>query len=176
MHLVIGAGEFLGDSVSRVLAADVPVIELRADADDATLRDAMSAAQVVVNCSLGWSPGRRLRFRKTAPALLQRIVDAARGTRVRRIVQVSTADVYGSGHAGRATETTRPRPVHAFERLKLNEERWLLRSASDLDVVVIRPSRVFGEGEDWILPRLMGSLAATGRVWLPAGGRARQSP
>ncbi len=28
MHLVIGAGEFLGDLVSRTLATEVPLIEL----------------------------------------------------------------------------------------------------------------------------------------------------
>ena len=174
MHLVIGAGEFLGDHVSRTLAADVPVIELRADADDETLADAISAVEVVLNCAQTWHPARRLRFRKSPPPLLERIVTAARRTGVRRIVHVSTADVYGPGQPGQVTERTRPQPVHAFERLKLFEEEWLLQSAEDLEVVVLRPARIFGAGEDWILPRLIGSLAK-GRLWLPAGGRARQT-
>jgi nucleoside-diphosphate-sugar epimerase len=174
VYLVIGAGEFLGDQVSRALAADVPIIELNADADDETMADAISAVEVVLNCSQAWSPARRLQFRKSPPPLVQRIVAAARRARVRRIVHVSTADVYGPGQPGQANENSQLRPVHAFERLKLWEEQWLLESAADLEVVVLRPARIFGAGEDWILPRLMGSLAK-GRVWLPAGGRARQT-
>jgi nucleoside-diphosphate-sugar epimerase len=174
LQLVIGAGEFLGDQVSRALAAEVPVIELNADADDETLSDAVSAVDVVINCAQSWSPARRLRFRKSPPPLLERIVMAARRTGVRRIVHVSTADVYGSAQPGQANERTPVKPVHVFERLKLREEQWLLQAAGDLEVVIVRPARIFGAGEDWILPRLMGSIAK-GRVWLPAGGRAKQT-
>jgi nucleoside-diphosphate-sugar epimerase len=174
LQLVIGAGEFLGDQVSRALAAEVPVIEANADADDETLADAIGAAEVVINCAQTWSPARRLRFRKSPPPLLQRIVAAARRASVRRIVHVSTADVYGPAQPGLVNEKSRVHPVHAFERLKLHEEKWLMESAGDVEVVVVRPARIFGTGEDWILPRLMGSLAK-GRVWLPAGGRAKQT-
>ena len=174
MHLVIGAGEFLGGHVSRALAPDVPVIELNADADDETLADAIGAVEVVVNCAQSWSPGHRLKYRKTPPRLVERILAAARHARVRRIVHVSTADVYGSGHAGRITEKARLRPAHAYERLRLFEEQWLLDAAQDLEVIVLRPARIFGSGEDWILPRLMAAMAA-GRVWMPGGGRAMQT-
>ncbi len=150
------------------------MIELNADADDETLADAIGAAEVVINCAQTFSPARRLRFRKSAPPLLQRIVAAARRASVRRIVQVSTADVYGPAQPGLVNEKSRVHPVHAFERLKLYEEQWLIESAGDLEVVVVRPARIFGTGEDWILPRLMSSLAR-GRVWLPAGGRAKQT-
>jgi nucleoside-diphosphate-sugar epimerase len=174
VHLVIGAGEFLGDHVSRALAAEVPVIELNADADEETLADAISAVDVVINCAQSWSPARRLRFRKSPPPFLQQVVAATRRARVRRIVHVSTADVYGPGQVAPTNEKSRVRPVHAYERLKLNEEQWLLQAAEDLEVVIVRPARIFGSREDWILPRLMGSLAQ-GRVWLPGGGRAKQT-
>ncbi len=175
MQLVIGAGEFLGDQVSRALAAEVPVIELNADADDETLSDAIGAVEVVINCAQTWSPARRLRFRKgNSSPLLERIVAASRRAKIRRIVHVSTADVYGSGQPGQANEKSPLKPVHVFERLKLQEEQWLMHAAADLEVVIVRPARIFGAGEDWILPRLMGAVAE-GRVWLPGGGRARQT-
>ena len=174
MHLVIGAGEFLGDQVSRALAGEVPVIELNADADDETLADAVGAVEVVLNCAQSWSPARRLRYRKSPPPLLQKIVQAARRAKVRRIVHVSTADVYGPDQTGSVNEKSPLKPVHAYERLKLFEEQWLMESAADLEVVIVRPARIFGEKEDWILPRLMGSLVK-GRVWLPGGGRAKQT-
>ena len=158
MQLVIGAGEFLGDVVSHTLATEVPLIELGADSDEETLRDAMSGVEIVHICANLWSPARRLRFRKEPPPVLVRVVDAARHAGVRRLVLVSTADVYGPDHNTRINEKSSLKPVHAFEKLKLFEERWLLREASDLEVVVLRPARVF-----------------RGRVWLPLGGRAEQT-
>jgi nucleoside-diphosphate-sugar epimerase len=175
LHLVIGAGEFLGDNVSRALAVEVPVIALHADSDDATLADAISGVEVIINCAQTWSPARRLRYRRTAPSLLRRVLDAARRAGVRRIVHISTADVYGPDHFARINERTRLKPVHAYERLKLNEERWLVNAAGDdVEVVVVRPARLFGVGEDWMMPRLMGSVVR-GRVWLPGGGHATQT-
>ena len=152
----------------------MPVIELNADADDETLADAIGAVEVVLNCTQSWSPARRLRFRKSPPPLLQKIVAAARRAKVRRIVHVSSADVFGPDQKGAVNEKSLLKPVHAYERLKLYEEQWLLEAAKDLEVVIVRPARIFGEKEDWILPRLMGALVQ-GRVWLPGGGRAKQT-
>ncbi len=171
---MIGAGEFLGTHVTRALAADVPVIELNADADQETLDDAISGVEFVVFCAQTVSPARRLRYRKQHPAALQRVVDAARKARVRRIVHVSTADVYGPDHFARMTEKSPLKPAHAYERIKLFEEEWLLAAAGGIEVVILRPGRIFGEGEDWILPRLMAA-AVRGRVWLPNGGKATQT-
>jgi nucleoside-diphosphate-sugar epimerase len=174
LHLVIGAGEFLGDHVSHALAGEVPVIAVNSDADDEALADAISTVEVVHVCAETWSPSRRLHYRKKAPSLLKRVVDAARHAGVRRIVHLSTADVFGPDHFARITEKSKVRPAHAYERLKLFEEQWLLKTAQDLEVVIVRPARVFGAGEDWILPRLMRPLAR-GRLWLPGGGRSLQS-
>jgi nucleoside-diphosphate-sugar epimerase len=174
LHLVIGAGEFVGSHVTRALAADVPVIELNADADDETMADAIAGVEVVVFCAVTASPARKLRYRRQPPAALVRVLEAARRARVRRIVHVSTADVYGSGHFARVNEKTPLKPSHAYERIKLYEEEWLLDAADGVEVVIVRPARIFGDGEDWILPRLMADVVR-GRIWLPAGGRAKQT-
>src|SRR5581483_8122357 len=99
MHLVIGAGEFLGDAVSQALAPEVPLIELRADSDVETLTDAMQGVDVVHVCA----------------------------------------------------------------------EAWLKSEANDMEVVVVRPARVFGPGEDFVTPHLIGGLG-THRLWLPGAG------
>ncbi|HSS62630.1 MAG TPA: NAD-dependent epimerase/dehydratase family protein [Candidatus Limnocylindrales bacterium] len=174
MHLVIGAGEFLGRHVSRALADDVPVIELNADADDETLADAIAGIEVVVFCAETAAPGRRLRYRRSAPAQLRRVLEASIRARVRRLVHVSTADVFGPDHFARITEKARVKPAHAYEKLKLHEEEWLLENASEVEVVIVRPARIFGSGESWIMPRLMSAMLR-GRVWLPGGGRAKQT-
>jgi len=174
LHLVIGAGEFLGSHVTRALADDVPVIELNADADDETLADAIAGVEVVVFCAETVSPARRQRYRRQPAAALQRVVEAARRARARRLIHVSSADVYGSSHTKRVDPRTELKPAHAFERTKLFEEEWVLANAGDVEVVVLRPARVFGEGEPWILPRLLAT-AVHGRLWLPGGGRAMQT-
>jgi nucleoside-diphosphate-sugar epimerase len=174
LHLVIGAGEFLGRHVSQAMASEVPVIELNADADDETLSDAITGVEVVVFCAQTASPAHRLRYRSGAPHVLARLVEAARHARVRRLVHVSTADVFGPGHNARVNEKSVVKPAHAFERLKLAEEEWVLENAPDLEPIILRPARIFGEGEDWILPRLMAAMVR-GKVWLPAGGRAKQT-
>jgi nucleoside-diphosphate-sugar epimerase len=174
LHLVIGAGEFLGDQVSRALASEVALIELAADSDQETLADAMRGVEIVHVCAQAWSPARRLRYRRRPPPLLARVVEAARSAGVRRIVHVSTADVYGPDHFKRINEKAALRPAHAYERLKLMEERWLLDNVDDVEVVVLRPARVFGQNEDWMIPRLMLGLRR-GRLWLPGGGRAAQT-
>ncbi len=171
---MIGAGEFLGSHVSRALGAEVPVIELNSDADDETLADAISGVEVVHYCAETWSPARRLRLQRNPPRLLERVVAAAERARVRRIVHVSTVDVYGPDHFKRITEQTRARPAHAYEKLRLFEEEWLLGAVDRVEVVILRPARVFGAGEDWILPRLMAATVR-GRVRLPGGGRAQQT-
>ena len=174
MHLVIGAGEFLGDHVSRTLAAEVPVIELGADSDEETLGDAMRGVEIVHVCAQSWSPARRLRYRRRPPPLLPRVVKAARAAGVRRIVHVSTADVYGPDHFKRINEKAELKPAHAYEKLKLMEELWLLDNVDDIEVVVLRPARIFGTGEDWLIPRLMHGIGR-GRLWLPGGGRSAQT-
>jgi len=171
---VIGADEFLGRHVSRALSGEVPLIELGSDADDETLADAMRSVEVVHHVARGWSPARRLRVRKGPGDLLRRVVGAARTAGVRRIVYVSSIDVYGPESTTPQTEKAPLKPDHAFGRLKLNEENWLLDETLDLEVVVVRPARVFGEGEDWILPRLLREVAR-GRVWMPGGGHEVQT-
>jgi nucleoside-diphosphate-sugar epimerase len=174
LHLVIGAGEFLGRHVSRTMAADVPVIELNADADEETLADAITGVEVVVFAAQTAAPGRRVRYRRTAPPALERALAAAQHAGVRRLVHVSTADVFGPNHPTRVTEKSKVKPAHPFERLKLFEEEWLLANAGEVEVVIVRPARVFGAGDDWIMPRLIGS-AVQGKVWLPGGGREKQT-
>src|SRR5260370_35106051 len=118
MHFVVGAGTCLGDLVSRTLGTEVPVIELSADSDEETLRDAMRGVEIVHICANAWSPARRLRFRKEPPPVLVRVVDAARHTGVRRLVLVSTPDVYGPHHNTRSNEKIDLKDVNTYAKPK----------------------------------------------------------
>jgi nucleoside-diphosphate-sugar epimerase len=174
LHLVVGAGEFLGSHVSIALAGEVPIIELSADIDDETLADAMTSVDVVHLAAQTWSPARRLRYGREPAHLLKRVLSAAQRSGVRRMVHLSSADVYGPDHFTRISEKSKLKPVHVYERLKLQEERWLFANAGDVEIVVVRPARVFGRYEDFLFPYFVKQFGG-GRAWIPNGGRAVQT-
>jgi nucleoside-diphosphate-sugar epimerase len=77
-----------------------------------------------------------------------------------RLVQVSTVGVAGIGPRGRCDETAPCRPVNGYQRRKLAVERTLRQEIPPtLDLVVLRPTVVFGEGGR-NLEVLAASLAA----------------
>jgi len=70
---------------------------------------------------------------------------------VRRFLHFSSVGVIGaSGKAGRADETTPPRPRNAYEKSKYAGERIALgyHREQGMCVSAIRPSIIFGEGKD----------------------------
>ena len=123
------------------------------------LERAVEGAATVVNCAVTWDEALKLRVRREPHPLLPRLVDACRRAGVRRLVHLSTTLVYGPDHpAGvRLTEASEPRPVHAFEKLKLREEEWLRANRGDVDVVVVRAATGYG-AYDRVLARMLGEL------------------
>jgi nucleoside-diphosphate-sugar epimerase len=97
-----------------------------------------------------------------AAAIARRLAAACARAGASRLVHVSTAGVAGIGPRGLADETAPCRPVDAYQARKLEVERMLRRETpSGLDLVVLRPTAVFGEGG-----RSLETLAAS-----LAGGR-----
>lgn len=164
--VVVGSETFAGRHALGALegAAGVP--------SDGDLEAAVADAEVVLLCAPTWDPARRLRYTREPHPLCARVLGACRQARVRRLVHLSTTLVYGPDHSGpeRLTEGTEPRPVHAYERLKLREEEWLRSSAGDVEVVVVRAALGFGAGEH-LLARMLADLEA-GHLRLVSGGRA----
>ncbi|MBI5586249.1 MAG: NAD(P)-dependent oxidoreductase [Deltaproteobacteria bacterium] len=79
------------------------------------------------------------------------LLHAARAAGVRRFLYLSSVGVTGaSGAAGRVNETTPARPRNAYEASKYAGEEAVLRSqeAGGLQVSIVRPAIVFGEGRD----------------------------
>lgn len=78
----------------------------------------------------------------------ERLVRAAADEGVRRFVHCSTVGVYGSLASLPADEETPPAPDIAYEASKLDGERAVREAApgTGVDVVVIRPSWVYGPG------------------------------
>jgi nucleoside-diphosphate-sugar epimerase len=179
--IVLGASGYIGGRVVSALSASriwspIPVSRryagpgsIAADATDAAaMRSLLSGAggasgTRVVNCVAG-----NLRSMLQATETL---CDAARSVPPQRIVHLSSMAVYGSA-TGTVTEAQAPvAPVSAYGQAKLDCEARLRRHVDGGgDVVVLRPSCVFGPGSpQWSIriarllrSRRLGDLGVAG--------------
>ncbi|MGW3986070.1 NAD-dependent epimerase/dehydratase family protein [Streptomyces sp. NPDC004830] len=95
------------------------------------------------------------------------IVREARRAGVERIVQLSTAAVYGPGpHRGIPVDGVVPAPVSAASRTRLAAESIALEAGA----VVLRPGLVLGAGDRWVVPAIGELLRRVPARW--DGGRA----
>jgi nucleoside-diphosphate-sugar epimerase len=98
------------------------------------------------------------------------LVAAARAAGVQRVVQLSTAAVYGAGpHHGIPVGGVEPAPVSPASRTRLAGERPVLEAGG----TVLRPGLVLGPGDRWVVPVLAELLARVPGRW--DGGGARLS-
>ncbi len=167
--VVVGADEYAGRHALAAIEGTLGVTAM----DD--LEAAVMDADAVVNCAVTWDGMHRLRVNGDPHPLLPRLVEACRRGRVRRLVHLSSALVFGPDHHAPLpiSEATPPRPVHAFEKLKLREEEWLRAHRSDLELVIVRPAVGFG-AYDRMLVRMLGDLER-GSLKLVNAGRARRT-
>ncbi|MFF3942273.1 NAD-dependent epimerase/dehydratase family protein [Streptomyces phaeofaciens] len=87
-----------------------------------------------------------------------------------RVVQLSTAAVYGAGpHRGVAVDEIAAEPVSAVSRTRLAGEAYARRAGA----VVLRPGMVLGAGDRWVVPGLRELVERVPAEW--DGGRALQT-
>jgi len=78
---------------------------------------------------------------------IRNLADRCVGNGTRRLIHVSTATVVGRTRDRVITEQTRCRPGNAYERTKLLLEEILLSEYSErLEIVIVRPTAIIGEG------------------------------
>lgn len=98
------------------------------------------------------------------------LVDEAVRARVRSIVYLSTAAVYGAGsHRDLAEDAVAPAPVSAVSASRLAAERTVLAAGG----VALRPMFVYGTGDRWFVPAVAAAVRAV--PFLVNGGWARLS-
>jgi nucleoside-diphosphate-sugar epimerase len=146
--------------VARRAAPDLPpgcrFRSLDVETDPAAVAELVPAGAAVVNLvDLGRGAAGGPRHVEIARELLAACARAGAG----RLVHVSTVAVAGLGPRGLADETAPCRPADAYQRRKLEVEETLRREApAELDLVVLRPTAVFGDGGRSLVA-LAGSLA-----------------
>jgi dihydroflavonol-4-reductase len=115
-------------------------------------------------------------FEAVNVSALERLVELCSASAVRRLIQVSSVGVYGHVQSPPATETAPLNPQNDYEKTKKAGEEAARRAAArtGMDVVVIRPSWVYGTGCPRTL-KLIRSLRK-GRFFFIGPGRNLRHP
>ena len=154
-----------GDSVLALVrdpraAAHIagPGVELVGDdlSDVARLTGLLAGADVLIHAAgsyrIGISASERPAMWDTNVGATTRILDAARAAGTRRIVYVSTANVFGDTHGRVVDETYRRDPADGFlswydETKYRAHEVAEARIAAGSPIVIVLPSQVYGPGD-----------------------------
>ena len=165
--LVTGAGGFIGRHFVRYLAArgwhvraadihpasdSVPEVDYRTldICDAAALRGALDGVDYVFNLASVHLDVHATyeKFEAVNVRALEQLVELCSEAHVRRLIQVSSVGVYGHVVLPPAREDAPLNPENTYERTKMAGEEAARRAAerTGLDVVVIRPSWVYGTG------------------------------
>ncbi|MCX4610338.1 NAD(P)-dependent oxidoreductase [Streptomyces mirabilis] len=159
-------GRPAGQDGARVVRADLT--------DPASLRGVCDGVDVLIHCASqiggGVEANEAVNARGTAA-----LVEEARRAGVARIVQLSTASVYGRGtFRGDRPEELRRNPGSPTSRTRAAAEDTVLAAGG----VVLRPHLVYGEGDRWVVPgltRMLRVLPGTVEGW-PARSSAIAVP
>ncbi|WP_178106867.1 NAD-dependent epimerase/dehydratase family protein [Pseudomonas mangiferae] len=169
--LLCGASGFIGGAVLRALwRHDVqPRLLLRRLPDDAggaafavrgdltdadSLRGCCEGIDTLIHCASAVAADDA-----TCQAVnvegTQRLLDEAQRAGVSRVIYLSTAAVYGDGvHRQLREDQQEPAPVSVTSRTRREAERRVLAAGG----TVLRPFLVYGAGDRWFLPALVGLL------------------
>lgn len=173
--LALARTQSAADAVTALGATPV-----RGDLDDEPeMRAAMRGCDVVFHLAgkiTGWAQPDE--FHRVNVEGTERVLHAARGAGVPRLVHVSTESVLLDGRPLRdVDERTRraANPVGLYSRTKaLAEERVLELNSPELNTVVVRPRFVWGKGDTSVLPQFVDSVRRGQFKWID-GGRYRTS-
>ncbi|MFF7079049.1 NAD-dependent epimerase/dehydratase family protein [Streptomyces lavendulae] len=127
--------------------------------DPAALRAAFEGCDTVVHCAFGSSGDEAARWAASVEGT-SGVLAAARAAGVRRVVHLSTVDVYDPAVEGALTEDSAARPAdpadREYEQQKLAAERLVRDAHGDgLETVVLQPGVVHGPwGGQWTTAQL----------------------
>ncbi|MEU2391541.1 NAD-dependent epimerase/dehydratase family protein [Streptomyces sp. NPDC007369] len=127
--------------------------------DPAALEAAFEGCDTVVHCAFGSSGDEAGRWAASVEGTAN-VLAAARAAGVRRVVHLSTIDVYDPAVTGALTEDSPARPAdpadREYEQQKLAAEQLVLTAHGDgLETVVIQPGVVHGPwGGQWTTAQL----------------------
>jgi dihydroflavonol-4-reductase len=190
--LVTGATGFIGEALTRRLAAagdrvrvlarqpgkvaeaGLPVAEVvEGDITDVAAVDRAVAGADLVYAIAGTFREPSLsdeRYREVNVGAVALMMEAARRHGVRRVVHCSTVGIHGNVTGEPASEATPIQPEGIYEVTKAEGDQLALSHSRDgLEVVVIRPAPVYGQGDTRLVK--LFKLAGRDRVVLLGDGQ-----
>ncbi len=149
---------------------------VRGDLTDAeALRAGMAGSELVVHCAakLVGGPREAAEFHRVNVEGTRAVLDAARATKVPRLISLSTEQVLLGERPLVDVDESWPypqRPASPYARTKGEAERLLLEASTrSLATIAIRPRLVWGQGDRTVLPSLVRA-ARSGRLrWVDGG-------
>ncbi|MEP0964508.1 MAG: NAD(P)-dependent oxidoreductase [Roseobacter sp.] len=135
---------------------------------------ALRGVDAVVHCAALSSPfGRDAVFHAANVLGTQSVLDFARAQNVKRFVFISSPSVYFAlrDQVDVSEEVPLPAPFTAYAKSKIAAEK-LVRDATDLGPIILRPRGIYGPGDSTLLPRLL-KIASARALPRFRGGRAR---
>src|SRR5262249_45990921 len=150
----------------------------RGDLADASLVGrALAGANVIVHCAAkvgDWGPVEE--YRAVNVEALRGLLDACKGMKLERFVQMSSLGVYAARHHY-GTDETEPLPerhMDGYTQTKVEAEKLALeyQRAHGIPVVVLRPGFVYGPRDRTVLTRLIKLLRAGEVRYLGSGEAA----
>jgi 2-alkyl-3-oxoalkanoate reductase len=131
--------------------------------DTATLRSAVTDADVAVHCAAkvgDWGPVEE--YRRVNVEGLRSLLDACKGQSLTRFIHVSSLGVYAARHHY-GTDESEPLPRRhrdGYAQSKVEAERLAAQVYRDLGVpvVIVRPGFVYGPRDRTVMPRIIDGL------------------
>jgi nucleoside-diphosphate-sugar epimerase len=199
MDLVTGATGFVGPhlvdalvargrrvlclvrDVRRAAALDRPGVDVRACEliDGNALTSAMQGVERVFHLAGGGKVSTASRegldaLREANVAPLESVLRAARSARVRRVVHFSSISAMGVQLGRRLDESSPCRAETPHEVAKYESEQVAIKASHEgMSVVILRPSQIYGPGDERSEIRKLVRLARLGAVPLFGGGEGR---
>lgn len=112
-------------------------------------------------------------FERVNVAGTAQLLEAARTAGVRRFVHISTEAVHFTGHDLvdiDEDEPVRPDSPFPYAATKARAEQ-LVRAASDIETLVLRPRLIWGPGDSTVLPVLQKAARDGSFAWVDGGGQ-----
>jgi nucleoside-diphosphate-sugar epimerase len=115
-------------------------------------------------------------FRRANVEPVRMLCRSAADARVRRLIFISTAKVFGEGRSAPYTLSDQPAPADAYAQSKWEAEQVIRATAKEAAFTwtILRPPFVYGPGGKGNFPRLVALARVATRVPLPLSGISNQ--
>jgi nucleoside-diphosphate-sugar epimerase len=179
MLVILGAGGFVGSSISACLASEFLVKPLkRSDAslnDSSSLRNQLTPGCVVINAA-GYaeatdiSPSGIARFQQDNVEGVRILAKVCGEVGVGHLIHISSVAAMGPWVGHGISESMMIPPESPYAQSKLDGERVLSQNTYDFPITVLRPTSVFGPSRN--LARQLCLLAQSPILSLPNQGKS----